>query len=655
MGFIVVIMMAFFLAVHYKKRLIHYVPTALLMVGLISYCFAITIGTNYLIYAKSLIIFLITAWVIRGDDLINKSKEIFVIDDSFFFGFLFVVYLITRNTIVLDWDDLAHWGTVTKQIFVNNRVPFGSNSVSIFSDYPPFSACYFNFFLTDFSVYKENIIFPLWNLLLASCFIPFWEKIYRYEGRAHKVIWSVIIVLFNISCTTLALINLKVDLLVACLFLYAIICILEDDEKNSLEFFVACCCLAILKSVGVYFLVILILIRVIVLKRNALTKHGALGLLLTGAIYISWRIYCIIGLNNSYINDAYASLSVTDYLSTVIQLVKSIPLSCAIVLCWSVAVFFSLGSGGKSINHVLLAISMIMLVITSLYNRVELVNRFSNLEVCEDIEYTAFHYWVAFSTMACGYVAETNMNFGLSMLEILQVSMILSIIGFLLNDNRSLFSPYIKTMRIVVGATGVYICGHAAMYFYMFVGGEKIGLSAFSRYLSMFIAALIGIPVYYIMTNMTIQRNKMIFHEAICLCFVVLMLNIPLVYSLLMNTNDYYNDRRSLTIYYSQAADELMSIGFANDDYFIISNDDVDFTKNELRYALVPYKPVDSININALEYSEIVERIENSQAGTYILETSRLDESTVRTIDRILLNLGKECIGESDGFMIWQG
>jgi hypothetical protein len=107
----------------------------------------------------------------------NRLKDTLSLNIILFLAFYIGVFIFCRRIVVTGWDDLNHWAVITKQIYYLGAVPTDEISVSSFSDYPPIAAIWINLFLSDFSNYREDVIFGVWNILLGMCFLPFWELI----------------------------------------------------------------------------------------------------------------------------------------------------------------------------------------------------------------------------------------------------------------------------------------------------------------------------------------------------------------------------------------------------------------------------------------------------------------------------------------------
>jgi len=101
-------------------------------------------------------------------EIFNPGLILFV----FYFVFLF---LVCRSLYYNGWDEFSHWGLVTKDIVLNNRLT-NLDSAVVLKSYPPGIAL-FHYFIVSIIGYSEGMVLFAHNLFLVSAFIPLFQAI----------------------------------------------------------------------------------------------------------------------------------------------------------------------------------------------------------------------------------------------------------------------------------------------------------------------------------------------------------------------------------------------------------------------------------------------------------------------------------------------
>lgn len=260
-----------------------------------------------------------------------------------FFLCLIVGGNILTHFYVISWDDLNHWALVIKQTFFMNQIPTGNNSISAYSDYQPLGALASYWFLSDFSAFHEELLFPIQFFEISVCFLPFWKYLFIEKNKILKNILGLLICLvLPFVFTPHFCLQLEIDNFVAVLFLYACICIWEMCIRNATEkawniyaLFMTAGVLAIAKSVGIYLCCVLgiaLFALSLCCREKKLFVAGAGTMTVSLMLWYLWEAFCKAHGNTSYISEGFSNIGLWSYLETVKLFVKTMPWIIWIIL-----------------------------------------------------------------------------------------------------------------------------------------------------------------------------------------------------------------------------------------------------------------------------------------------------------------------------------
>lgn len=502
--------------------------------------------------------------------------------------------ILLRNHVILEWDDMNHWGTVIKQIYYQKAIPTGGNSVSNYSDYQPIGALGIYWFLGDLSMYQEQLIFPIYQLLIGTCFLPFWEVLSDGKKSYTKVIFSSMICLFlPFFFAYYSLLSLKIDSFVAAL--YVLICIViwhigkqicADNKKDSiciLDIYVVASGIGVLilsKSVGIYLGIVAIVCLLIISicnrhKKGMVTTAGC-GIF-GGMCYISWEIFCKIHGNHSGISAGFSKISLEDYRNT----------------------------------------------ITRLINNLDSFWQFNQMVDDGSKDYIVNHYLYALCNWPVTLISELEMPNSLSLVEILLLILAGSIIFKYVMNEKEYHKNYIIILIVMFSGGFVYIIGHLSMYLTMFSPGEAACLSSFSRYLLMFFAGIIGLVIYITYRYMILNENSGrigLLGLTIVLC---MMCNLQAVSTLL------FQYPSGVVAEWYQIRTEAEAIAqnvreYVGDNTYLWMGENEDYrTVNMLRYLLVPAKQEQAIYLDTINDESLNSTLEKTNAKYWIVQDNR--------------------------------
>lgn len=562
--------------------------------------------------------------------------------------FLFTIYYVIiivacKGIKFIDWDDLGHWGTTLKQTYYLNAIPVKEVAASSYNDYPPASNIWINLFLVNFKTFREELVFGIWNLIIGMCFIPFWERIDSYQCVSKNVINTILCALLPFALSFTSFLNLKVDWLVAAMTIY-ILCRLADTEHFDINFYIdmtlVLSVLVLCKAVAIVLaLLCLIAVLLCVIYERAKIYNFVQGFA-CGAIviatYFSWKIFCRINGNHSYITDSFGNLTLDNYKESFKSLIKYAPkwLVAFIVLFMIIYVVEHFELSKKTIDIMIVLTSIITVIIFLLC---ELPIKWSYLSISDtsSVEYITNHYWNAFCTWGINSHYETNTWFGVSSMEtIALIWLAFTMLKKWMDTYR--YRKYLIIMDCLIVILCIYVIAHLSMYQSMFNVNESLILSAFNRYLAMILEPLIGINIYYVLVES--DKFKTVVRNSVCLCeiiIVVLMINLPYVLIVSgMTTNDSINEMKQSALS-AQIIEKNVSkiIGEENENDYDLLSYGVDKEANYMRYYMLPLVLRDSPDISEFTENDWEEYFREHDEKYIILDTTNMSKIVRMTID----------------------
>ena len=452
--------------------------------------------------------------------------------------------------------------------------------------------------------------------------------------------------------------TLQVDWLVALLMLYVLCKIVEfEDPSWSDLMLLGCvlCALSLVKAVAIVMVLECLVIIAAMIFMGKLPKKLFIPLCITmisvAMFYGSWKIFCIFGGNTSYINSEFNNKGIEEYLSSCVWMLRSAPWWVVLSLLVSLVVLiFVFGKKGK--KHYLITIEAFNTLFTIIMCETDLYgwNVLNDLE--DSFEYVSTNYWHAFCTWGVNTDIAVSSYGGISTLECITFSvLIITTITFWAN-----ILDKAKIITIVHGFFGIIFCiSHLSMYLYLFVGGEKYGLSAFNRYLALVLFPFVGIVVYVALRAFEANMKDI---RAVVLATLMVMLMINYKYELnrfgvIDNTgtiisSDYLN---RTTV--EKLTDEIYSVIDMNEDiiYCVIVGGQASSYDHYMRYLLMPSRLVGYINSDNRSDEDVIETLKNHYYDYVFVYTPELTENT--NIDTIVEKIDYSKVALTDsGIMI---
>lgn len=664
MGLLCFIIISYTIAVVWGKRWLEVFPLSMSIIMLLTYAIGIVNRLNWIWLLKLGIILgcsvILFFYYCKSNLDTLKIKDKITVGVLIFTGVSVGMAFVLSSHLVIEWDDLSHWAITVKQMFYIDAIPNGQNAISGYNDYPPIGAIFIYWFLSDFKEFHEALIFPVYYFSVLICLTPFYDKIPDGKNKLWKQMISfVICVLLPGAFASTAMLNLKIDSFVAVLFVYLVVLILEIifEEKeldfwNLLRLFSALSVMMLSKSVGIY-LAIVVTFAVIVLA--LLSRKGiigcAAGIAAEMFFYLSWKLFCYKYANASYISREFGKIQKLDYLRTIKAILVQMPWFLYPVLIYVVgmvllAVFINKDKISKKCKYRLLFFTGVIDIFISAFCRYGYLNRwFEKLIDDGSKEYVTKHYIYYFCRKSVTFQLEMNMTYGISALEcIMLITFIMLLVRFLTeNDKNKKYS--VLQIFLWVGFL-IYVSGQLAMYRYMFHGSEASVLSAYSRYLMMYLGGLIAsafYPLYCDWLNSE-DRKQFLGVGELLLGSMIFLSNIPFTYMCIFQYHEGDIARRLEGREKAVAVVEKVQQELKETDggIWIAGEDDSGQIMLETRYHLTPDKEfcdtwvLDKMSEDSI--SEVLENTEEVEKIKYLAvdATMELSRENQDKLDKIL-------------------
>ncbi|MCR5651734.1 MAG: hypothetical protein K6F86_11195 [Lachnospiraceae bacterium] len=246
-----------------------------------------------------------------------------------FFGMCIVISILTHHMRVTNWDDLHYWAIFSKDMYVINGVPTGGMNSSLYRDYFPIvQYLYFPVFKI-FGRYRESYMFSVNHILLLISVLPFFRK-YEDESATQYICMAVTGIVMPAIVSFQMFHCLGVDIIMTFLFGEALV--FTYDKRRDLFYYIrflsVTLFLTMSKTTGLIFAAIAIAVFTVENFRPKL--RGILPAFLIAvcnlAFYISWKVFCRIRGNTSYLSNNLNSnitggtgISLPDYTGSTIK------------------------------------------------------------------------------------------------------------------------------------------------------------------------------------------------------------------------------------------------------------------------------------------------------------------------------------------------
>lgn len=137
------------------------------------------------------------------------------------YGILYILFVILNSDRIFEnYDEFNHWGLIIKDMYQNNNFAFSRDSVTLFNEYPPFTAV-FEYILLKFSTtYSEDTIIIANNILSISILMPLLKKVNWDKSIKWIFIITLLIVCLPFIVYKNCYFNILVDVMIGILIAY---------------------------------------------------------------------------------------------------------------------------------------------------------------------------------------------------------------------------------------------------------------------------------------------------------------------------------------------------------------------------------------------------------------------------------------------------
>ena len=262
----------------FKKKIEQTLPIGIVEIVLIIYILGLLNNLKLGFFIVLIITFIQIAIILylicreKNSDNIKRYLKLIITPGLVVYIMLCVVIIyINKNRIFMNYDEFSHWGRMIKYLFVNNCFEFGENSVIIFNEYPPFTAIFQYLFLAVKNVYSEDIIITAQCILYFSLISQTMKNI-NWNKSIIKLIYIVPIIIFlpMIFFKNFYL-EILVDGLIGIIFALILYNYFEDYDNlifKYLKVFSGLISLCLIKTTGIFFAILAIIIFIIELLKN---------------------------------------------------------------------------------------------------------------------------------------------------------------------------------------------------------------------------------------------------------------------------------------------------------------------------------------------------------------------------------------------------
>lgn len=640
MGVLCIIILSYTMSVAWRKKWIETLPVSMFIIMLLTYSIGIFNCLYNIWILKWGILFgsvgVLLFYLRKKDGNVGKIKDKVSIGLLLLVGVSIIMAFLLSSHLIIEWDDLSHWATTVKQMYYINAIPNGQNAISGYNDYPPIGSLMIYWFLSDFEEFHEFLIFPVYNLGILVCLAPFYERIPEGKSKVRKqIIAFLVCLLLPGAFASTAMVNLKIDSFVAVLFMYIVIAVLEvvfrEDKLyfwDWLKIFAAISVMTVAKSVGIYLTIVVTFGLFIFALNSKNKKYVTMCIAGTGMeafFYLSWKVFCHIYGNASYISEEFGKIQIMDYLRTIKAILVQMPWFLYPILAYTVGMLLfailmnkdKISEKGKQI--LLVSVVCIDIFISFFCRYGYLYHWFERLVNDESKEYVTKHYIYYFCCQSITFQREEYVTYGMSALEcIMLITIIMLLVRFSTGNKK--YKEYLMIQVPLWIGFIVYVVGQLAMYRYMFSGGESSVLSAYSRYLMMYLGGLLGGTFYLLYCGwINSEDKKRLSGLSVLLASIIFISNIPFAYMCIFQYHEGYfavrwGHREKGIAVVEKIRQEMEN---TEDGIWITNSDDGGWTINETRYHFTPDRGLEFNRawiLDNVQEETLIEMIETSDA-----------------------------------------
>lgn len=306
-------MISLSIALKYNRKLTEAVPAGVYLFMLLSYILGITghvshVAELLLLFEIIGLIITVYLWKVNKTDITMPFRDA---GNVIFLIILILLWFLSLHMRVTNFDDFHSWAITPKDMYYVNGLPTGNMASTFYRDYFP------TVFIMDFLMFKLSggfsegaMFFVLWALMLVSLSVLFHKRedddVVRFICRVSAGVMLPFLFSFQfLHC-------LGTDILATTVFGSALVYIMENDRKKPGDCFdmmrvvLTVTILGMLKTTSLILAMVCIgvyLVRNIELKKLFSWINFFLLSFATGGFWLSWKVFCRIKGNTTYLSD----------------------------------------------------------------------------------------------------------------------------------------------------------------------------------------------------------------------------------------------------------------------------------------------------------------------------------------------------------------
>ena len=222
------------------------------------------LGLGLIIIISIIMLIYLIIYLVKTKKQIKENLRFYFSPGIVAYGIIYIIFVVlNKNRIFENYDEFNHWGLIIKDMYLNDNFAFSRESVTMFNEYPPFTAIFQYIFLKFANVYSEDIIIIANNILSISIVMPLFKKITWDKSLKNIIVIIPLAVLTPLIIYEKYYFNILVDGMIGILIAY-ILYQWFSNSKNILyrntSIIFGMISLALIKYSGFGFLAIVLLI-----------------------------------------------------------------------------------------------------------------------------------------------------------------------------------------------------------------------------------------------------------------------------------------------------------------------------------------------------------------------------------------------------------
>ena len=242
----------------------------------------------------------------------KKGNPVASLKDPALVIFLFILimaFVTCLHMRITNFDDMHYWAIMPRNMFLINGFPTGNMAGYYYRDYFPVVGIMDFLVLKMAGSYRESLLFfVIWGLMAAEL-LPFFSE-RGSEGKGIYICRVFVGIIFPFLISFQFLHCIGTDIVVTLLFgstLYALMSPVSSMEApDHLGIVLSIALLGMMKTTSLIFAAVCLAVyavRILDLHNKSSVAWCAAAAALTGGLWISWKVFCRIKGNTTYLSD----------------------------------------------------------------------------------------------------------------------------------------------------------------------------------------------------------------------------------------------------------------------------------------------------------------------------------------------------------------